>query len=542
MRRLHRHRRQRKKSYLPLIVVVLAIVATIWLLWFLLSKISFGSTVQTSFTVSSSTPEQISVRIGEDWNQNVTDIKLYEKNELRTNNGFATMYSAIGEELLLDHNTDLEIIKASSSDDSSRWHMKLSAGTIFVTTKTQSMPIERVMTLADFSVNIPDGVQAFITSNGVHVLQDNTVGLALEFDSLEEPIIVGEGQSFTLDSDAIPTTVDAFYALRKPLQRELIPDRLREQVRVNGTTSDALPLLTTITIDQPIDKAEINTSTVQVSGKVTEDITTVEINNESITLNDANEFSVELSVPLGSFTIATIAKNAEGVTVEEDIRTITRTQASTAQPLTLTITEPVAAGQTFTTNSDTVIIRGTVGTDAMSIKVNDYTLQLYEAGEATWQYIAQTALNNFSAGTNTYRVQATTADGTTSPEQIITIIKSDAAAVSSQSTSSQSSTSVATSTSAAIIRTGPTAAATYQTSNDNIVIEGTIRGQAASVWVSGYQLQLFNPERGIWNYLANTDLQTLTAGTNTYRIEARDADGTVLDSNTLTITYTPSAE
>lgn len=542
MRRLHRHRRQRKKSYIPLIAVVLAAAAVLWLLWTFITSFSFGSTVQTSFTTSSATPEQISVRIGEDWNQNVTDIKLYEKNELRTNNGFATMYSAVGEEILLDHNTDVRIVEAITGDDASAWEIALTTGAMFVKTKPQTVPTTRIVALDDFSVRIPDSVQVFITSNGVHVLSDETAGLELLFTTLEEPIIVGEGQSFVLDTDASTTTVETLYALRTPLKRDLLSSRLIEQVSAQISDSSTLPTSTTLAINEPLDNAEITTSTVVVSGTVSSDVVSLEMNAAEITLNDANEFNAELSVPLGTFTIETSAKNIEGETVANDIRTITRLEPTTLEPLVLTIAEPVPAGQTFTTSSDTVIIRGTVSSNTASIRVNDYTLQLYEAGETTWQYIAQTALNNFAQGSNTYRIQATAADGSVSSEQVITIVKNSDTVSSSQSTQSQSSVVTTTNESASIIRTGPTANDEYQTSTDNIVIEGTITGKATSVWVNGYQLQLFNPERGIWNYLANTDLNTLSAGTNQYRIEARDSAGNLLDSDNLTIIYTPSGE
>lgn len=547
MRRLHRNRRQRFKL-MPIAVVAMAGLIGLWILWYLISLLNFSSTLQTSFTLSSTTPEQVSVQIGTDWKQNVTDIKLYAENQVRTNNGYATMFNTEGELVVLSTNADMKIVSSTKNEAQIEWTLALTDGSMFVRTLPNTIATKRIIELQGFRVEVPNESELMVTPNSVLVLHDNSAGAQLWFPSLNEPVLVGEGQSFMLPADADTTDISALYAIRTAIDAaQLTGNELLTHVAATNTPAVEIGTASLLTVTEPQDNAEIITPTTLVTGEVDPTVVSVEVNGNIVPIQSNKTFRVDIAVPIGTFTITTVAKNTDSIIITQDVRTVTRTAGAPENSLSIQITEPVAGGLTFTTAADAVAIRGTASANVAKIFVNDYVLQLYTPGQKNWQYIADTALRNFTIGTNIYKVTAQSADGTVSAPVTITIVKSASSVNLQSSTSSKASaisstvSIVNTNQTAQIVRTGPTADAQYTTTNSEVIIEGTIRGRAESVWVNGYQLQLFNPQRGIWNYLANTKLNTLAAGTNTYKIEARDAAGAILDTNTLTINYTPNS-
>lgn len=66
---------------------------------------------------------------------------------------------------------------------------------------------------------------------------------------------------------------------------------------------------------------------------------------------------------------------------------------------------------------------------------------------------------------------------------------------------------------------------TYRTSAQELVLRGTSPAGAAGMMVNDYKLQLFNPDKGEWSYLASQTLGNMKPGTNIYDVTALDADG-----------------
>ncbi|NOS67597.1 MAG: hypothetical protein HOO67_04515, partial [Candidatus Peribacteraceae bacterium] len=74
-------------------------------------------------------------------------------------------------------------------------------------------------------------------------------------------------------------------------------------------------------------------------------------------------------------------------------------------PGTLTVTLPTA-GTTHTETGTGFLLEGATSAQTSTIAVNDYVLQLYKPGKTTWNYIAETGLNNLKKGKNVYVIVA----------------------------------------------------------------------------------------------------------------------------------------
>lgn len=75
------------------------------------------------------------------------------------------------------------------------------------------------------------------------------------------------------------------------------------------------------------------------------------------------------------------------------------------KPGTLTVTGPTP-GTMHTATGGELLIEGTTDGATASMWVNDYRLQLYNAGKTTWNYIAKTEFRNLKKGKNVYRIVA----------------------------------------------------------------------------------------------------------------------------------------
>ncbi len=71
--------------------------------------------------------------------------------------------------------------------------------------------------------------------------------------------------------------------------------------------------------------------------------------------------------------------------------------------------DSVANGATVTESP--VVISGKVSAAAISVSINGYELQSYEAGSGAWSYIAKSEFQNLKVGENIYSVKAEGPDG-----------------------------------------------------------------------------------------------------------------------------------
>ena len=67
------------------------------------------------------------------------------------------------------------------------------------------------------------------------------------------------------------------------------------------------------------------------------------------------------------------------------------------------------------------LIEGTTPEDTFKIKINDYTLSKYKAGETHWNYIASTSLGTLKKGINSYKIVALDGNGAEITSKTVTI-------------------------------------------------------------------------------------------------------------------------
>ncbi|NOS66753.1 MAG: hypothetical protein HOO67_00050, partial [Candidatus Peribacteraceae bacterium] len=66
---------------------------------------------------------------------------------------------------------------------------------------------------------------------------------------------------------------------------------------------------------------------------------------------------------------------------------------------------------------------------------------------------------------------------------------------------------------------------TYRTASEELILRGTAPVGAKGIMVNDYKLQLFDPVKGEWSYVASIRLRNMVTGINTYDVTALDAAG-----------------
>ncbi len=207
-----------------------------------------------------------------------------------------------------------------------------------------------------------------------------------------------------------------------------------------------------------------------------------------------------------------------------------------------TVTSPAATGQTYRTNTEEIVIRGTSPKTAVAMYVNNYKLQLFSPEKGTWSYLASVALGNMKQGENVYSVVSEDAEGNKSAPAVITIVVGEG-----ESGATSSSTAIDPSTlpnnaplaAGTLTVTGPTAGTTHAETGTGFLLEGKTSADTASVWVNNYRLQLYTAGKTTWNYIASVEYGNLKRGENTYKIVARNEKNEILDTMEYKVTFTP---
>jgi hypothetical protein len=213
------------------------------------------------------------------------------------------------------------------------------------------------------------------------------------------------------------------------------------------------------------------------------------------------------------------------------------------------ISNPAGDGAIYRTSKEEIEIRGSAPRGTAGIIVNDYRLQLFQAGDTEWSYLASTTLQNFAKGENIFRVVAISESGFRSEPAVLTIIlgEGDDGLVSNSNASAgivpEPSRGTLPSNSplkpGTLLITAPSGGTRHEAilsgTGAEFLIEGNVPAGTTSVWVNDYKLQLYSAGKTFFNYIASTSLTTLKRGTNTYDIVSRDKDNNILDRITYTI-------
>ncbi len=484
-------------------------------------------------------------------------MKLFPQEKLSTGpTGNASLVFFETSVCRLDANTDVTI-KESVKGKSSAISLSLERGSLWVRFPASASAPQRSIITPILSYSFPSNAEVILSPTSLLVFRAEGAGITVSFKGHSD-ITIGEGQQFILPSDLKNVSND-LYSYRSPLDLASLSLPFLLSSREQAGTASSNPTLTssgtdTLTIDQPAEGATIDASSVKVQGHVGSGVIAVNVNGHPAVLSDdTHSFSQDLAFPAGdTFDIAIRALDAQGSTLAEAHRTVKKGVSASGSSLIAppSITAPAKTGETYRTQQDEVVLRGTSPANAATIFVNDYQLKLFDPSRGTWSYLASMRLGNMIDGSNVFNVYAVDANGNKSAAAVITILHGpgteDVVSSLSSSVSSSSPSGLlnlhslptnAPLTPGILHVTGAPVLPDFVATGTGFVLEGTTSAHTASMWVNDYQLRLYTPGKTYWNYLASPSLRTIKPGKNVYHIVARDSTGKILDALDFTVTY-----
>lgn len=491
------------------------------------------------------------------------DLKLYPGDTIVSSpRNYATLTFFDGTSLRLDESTQVSIDESYRGDEESKITTSIQEGTVWLRTPDRvnfSGSVLRTIRSDYLEITLQPNTEAVFAPRSLTVFDADGLGLEVTVAGSNETVVIGEGQQFT-----IPATADLgvnLYTYRSPLDPQQILLPFIEESRAayenrpvatqptgetggGGGSADIILSLTA-----PENNTQVDTSTLEVSGRVGSNVDKVRINGYLAPIENG-QFSQELALPEeDTISITVEAVDANGVVLAEVLRTVTRDREPPEPP---TITGPAATGETYATTQTEIEITGTAPAGAVGIEVNDYRLQLFEPGDTTWSYLANINFDNYEFGENVYNVVAINRGGYRSePATITVLLNTNTEGVIEEGGDTSGTTPTPTTEEEAALpdnaplRPGtiniyaPAEGTEHTTSERELLIEGNVPADVQSVWVNGYRLQLFEPGRGFFNYIASTELNTLRRGRNVYRIVARNEDNEIIDRVEYVINFTP---
>lgn len=177
----------------------------------------------------------------------------------------------------------------------------------------------------------------------------------------------------------------------------------------------------------------------------------------------------------------------------------------------LTVTAP-AEGSTVT--GPLLTVRGVAGQGVASITVNGHATILNPAdGTFTQDLVPPDGTEDIEV-----TVQALGADGTILGETHRMVKRAPVGPLPSPTFTSPA-------------KTGET----FKTNADELILRGQAPAGTVEIRVNDYKLQLFNPDKGEWSYVASLKLKNMVVGTNVYNVVATDAQGRKSAPGVLTI-------
>ena len=581
MRRRHRHRSYATGSTLSYTSVIRPLIGLLIvgsLLYYLATFIlnAFGIRDVSARTSVFLQPEDrgvVSISLdGGPFKRTDSDLKLYEGDEVQTKpSSHASLTFSDGTFLRMEENGHIQLQKSGRGKDGAVLSLGMPSGSIWLRTPNKlqySGAIVRTLTTSTMTLDIPADTEGVFGQNSMSVFSSDGPGITVTFLESDTSIVIGEGQQFSYPSGG--ATGD-LYSYRSALDPTLVLSPFIEKSRNTHATTivESEPVPTenplegddVLVVHTPPNNSTVDAAVIVVSGVVNGDVEIVRVNGYEASLNkNTNAFDLQLTLPDEDEVIITIeAFDAEMNFLDEASRTVTRNRKPPASP---TITSPASNGQTYETNKDTFEITGTAAADTVGIIINDYRLQLFSPGDATWSYLASTKLDNISQGTNVYTVTAINKAGIPSEPVSITIVLGDEEkGITNEGEPEETDDSSETEDEpvepvveqedpatlpdnkpilpGSLQVSAPTNGEEYRTDEVEFLIEGTTSPQTHSVWVNDYKLRLYEPGKNFWNYIASVELGTLKRGSRTYNVVTRNKDNEILDELDYVVVFRP---
>lgn len=544
---------------------VLVLLVALWLGYTLISNVlhAFGVGNATERTAAVMTIERGVVNVSLD---NATPqraesgMKVYAGDRVTvTAGGRATLTAFDGTRIRLDENSDVVVKESTRGQESSVLRFTLSTGRIWASVPQKNISfsgsILRTVESPSFTYTLPPGTEALITPLSLSVFSADGLGVTIDSKTVKTAqIAIGEGQQWKVDAPA--SVKGDLYAYRTPLGSDaqtlpfVIDSRLvlSSMPAVDAVTPAHSATGNVLTITSPAQGATIQGSSVAISGSVGPTVGQILIDGRNAPIDPTNHTFWQTFVPPEGATDATIgiqALDSDGAILASEKRVVHLQVPVLAAP---SIESPMKTGQTYRTQAEEIVLRGTAPRGATGIMVNDYLLKLFDAEKGTWSYLAALRLANLKQGENKFDVYALYGDSTApqkSPAATVTVLVEEGTpgvvTVSSAASSGKSSSSAGTTpqnnaplTPGVLQITAPAETTLHGT---GALLEGTTSKETETLWVNDYRLQLYKAGKTTWNYIMSPDLLNLKTGKNTFVIIARNAKGEVLDKLTYEVTY-----
>jgi len=543
------------------------IVIALAVMWYGSSKLlqffdrSVDLKTATSLETRSKDGVQVSIQ-GQEWQAGETGLRLYAGDAISTRNtGDAVLRFFDGTRIRLDHNADVEIVRADrQAEGTSTLTLKIRAGRLWITTPESAVftgAIVRLIKAEAYDAEVPSESNVLFAGTLINVVKASGIGVKTTLVSKKtEPFYIGEGQYFSLDGNAksaIESGEDP-YEYRDPVTAKLLQDEfltssyalfLSDRTIDIAGSGSYIPTDNTdpLTVIAPLNNDAVTEKSVTVKGRVNARVTEILINGQSVSIQKDQSFSAEISLSKEPTSLITIeAKNAQGITLAKIERTVINSYKIVVEPPR--IKSPVGSGQTLTTKESVIEITGEAPPNTAAILVNDYRLQLFQAGGKTWSYLANAKYGNLVEGENIFSVTALDKDGNRSAPRSITIIYEPVGGSLGSGTTISSSSEPPIKQNpplkpGTLLVLTPSQGTSSETTDNELSITGTTDTETYSISVNGYTLSLYEPGSTAWKYIASTTLETMKRGKNVYRVVSRNNKGEILDILEYTLTYRP---
>lgn len=491
---------------------------------------------------------------GEEWQRAESGMKIYWDDAVRTGPATRMTLSFFdGTKVRLDESSELLVYDSAKGKRESVISLMLERGTLWVNVPEKvnlSGSIVRIIDAPVYSYTLAPGTEGLVRPQSLMVFHAEGQGVKISARR-HENIFVGEGQKWIVSgSGAVESDL---YVYRSPLdaasarlsfitQSQTILKNLAQQAAVAAA---ALPSGEFLTITEPGPNAALEGGALTIRGTVTKDVARIEINGRDVVIDDDGiSFGQTMVPPDGTedVVVSIQAFDAAGTLLAHERRTVKRLPVVLTAP---SIDAPAKTGETYRTQSEEFVLRGTAPRGATGIMVNDYLLQLFDPAKGTWSYLAAVRLANLKAGSNRFDVYALYPGpgGTqrkSEPATVTILLEEGPVGVVSAASAGSSNKAILNNAPlkpGSITITAPVAGTSATATGTGALIEGTTIPETDSVWVNDYRLQLYKPGKTTWNYIASPDLRNMKPGKNRYVIITRNSKGEVLDKTEYVIEY-----
>ena len=561
--------RKRVHNYLLPFFVIILIFAVIIFGWKALNKIFIDqqSTYNERVFLNIESGSAKAMTVGKSEWQNAPDkIYLYRGERLKTGpDGRVTLTFFDQSIMRLNTSTEVGFASLKKKNETYTIEVELEKGDVWTKVENINNPDSNFSITTDLITVDTRGAVLAITAPGTVYMMEGNAQIGVKYDDeVIKTYTVGVGQQLLVDQTVIESIekgeeAEIIFALSDNFKKtnwyrwnikkdgavmafeeseEEIEEELEEDEEV--VSEDLANIGRVAYVTKPSKNTETNKSTISVEGKFDpEKINAVFVEGQKATISNSNKWKVD-SVKLGfegENEIKIEAEDLEGNRITLDPLIVIYDKTPPEMPV---ITEPGANDETVEIDDIEQLIEGTVSKDTAAVIVNDYRLTKYVPGSKEFKYYAKTIYGNLEAGENEYKVYAEDKAGNQSEPGIIILTLSqeviDEAGEKEEEPEEESSDLPEASSSGGVEITAPNDGESFQTTETEFEIMGTVPENTAKVVVNDYQLSLFEPGDTTFKYRAYVSIGNLKIGEkNTYVVKAYDDADTLLGQASITI-------